>query len=242
MNQLGLIGFPLKHSFSKSYFADKFKKEGIEGYHYENFELNNINLFPFLVQRIQNLRGLNVTIPYKEQVIPFLDTIDESAAFGAVNTILIKEGKTTGYNTDVYGFRTSLAKNLHESDKNALILGMGGASKAVAFVLKHLGIQYQFVSRSTEKGDLTYGDLSEEVLAHHQLIVNTTPLGMFPKNKTCPDINFAFINDQHLCYDLVYNPEKTLFLRDAERKGARIQNGLEMLHLQAEKAWEIWTH
>ncbi|MEM6725815.1 MAG: shikimate dehydrogenase [Bacteroidota bacterium] len=241
MNQLGLIGFPLKHSFSKGYFADKFKKEGIEGYHYENFELNNIHLFPFLIQRIQNLRGLNVTIPYKEQVIPFLDQVDESGAFGAVNTILIKEGKTTGYNTDVYGFRISLEKNLHESDKNALILGTGGASKAVAFVLEQLEISYQLVSRNADKGDLTYAELDAEVMANHQLIINTTPLGMFPKNKTCPDINFEYINDQHLCYDLVYNPEKTLFLRDAERRGARIQNGLEMLHLQAEKAWEIWT-
>lgn len=241
MTQLGLIGFPLSHSFSKRYFAKKFEKEQIEGFHYENFELNSIHLFPFLVNRIQNLRGLNVTIPYKEQVIPFLDEVDESASFGAVNTILIKDGKTTGYNTDVYGFQNSLEKNLQKEDKKALILGTGGASKAVKFVLDRLNIASKKVSRNEDKGDLTYDQLDAQTLLDYQLIINTTPLGMYPKNKTVPNLNFDLIREQHLCFDLVYNPEKTLFLEEAERRGARIQNGLDMLHLQAEKAWEIWT-
>lgn len=249
LNLFGLIGYPLTHSFSKKYFSNKFEKEEISNCQYELFPIESIDELPFLIQKHPSLKGLNVTIPYKEVVFPFLNEIDEAAKkVGAVNTIKIKDGKLIGYNTDVYGFEISLKKSLAEHFKNkpntknkaTLILGTGGAAKAVAYVLKKLNIDFKFVSRQAHKGNLMYQDLNKEILQDHFLIINTTPLGTAPNIQNCPSIPYNFINDSHFLYDLVYNPEKTLFLNNGAKNGARTSNGLEMLYLQAEKAWEIW--
>ncbi|MEO1626874.1 MAG: shikimate dehydrogenase [Bacteroidota bacterium] len=241
-----LIGNPLSHSFSKTYFTKKFKRDGIKDSHYELFPLDAIEAFPGLIESWPELKGMNVTIPYKETVMDFLDDIDPDAAeVGAVNTILFRNSKTKGFNTDVYGFRKSLEGLFRASGKavpaKALVLGTGGASKAVGYVLKQLAIPFQLVSRQAGKGHLTYGELTEKVMQTHHLIVNTTPLGMHPKSETCPDVPYEYLEAKHFLYDLVYNPEKTLFLERGEQAGASICNGLEMLHLQAEKAWDIWT-
>ncbi len=245
-NLLGLIGYPLSHSFSKGYFAQKFKKEGIDGFFYESFPIPEINEFPLLFVKYPNLKGLNVTIPYKEQVISYLDELDADAAtIGAVNTIKkLQDGRLKGYNTDVYGFRSSLHNKIKRSNlniKRALVLGTGGAAKAVHFSLKKLNISYQEVSRKKENGDLCYQELNAELFSNIQLVVNTTPLGMSPNTKSYPELPYDALSDKHLLYDLVYNPEKTIFLQKGEDAGAAIINGLEMLHLQAEKAWEIWN-
>ncbi len=242
----GLIGYPIAHSFSKNYFSDKFLKEGINDSYYELFPLKMIGELPDLIHRFQNLKGLNVTIPYKELVIPFLDEIDENAKeVGAVNTIKVESGKLFGYNTDVYGFEKSLRQFLNQAQlktiKKALILGTGGAAKAVKYVLKKLGISYSLVSRKIKKGDLLYEDLDEKTLSAYQLIINTTPVGMAPKTATFPDLNYNLLDSNHFLYDLVYNPEKTVFLTKGKKQGCMIMNGLPMLHLQAEKAWEIWS-
>ncbi|MFT5166098.1 MAG: shikimate dehydrogenase [Saprospiraceae bacterium] len=246
MNLFGLIGYPLSHSFSKKYFTQKFEQEGIADCQYELFPLEAVNHFPALLEAHPNLVGLNVTIPYKEQIIPYLDELEKSAAeIGAVNTIKIKNGKLSGFNTDVFGFETSL-KNFVKNNNlkaisKALVLGTGGASKAVTFVLKHLGIEYAMVSRDIKKGDLQYKDLDQSILRDTQLIVNTTPLGTAPGIDSFPDIPYELLNNEHLLFDLVYNPEKTVFLIKGKRMGAHILNGLEMLRGQAEKSWEIWT-
>ncbi len=245
--QFTLIGYPLSHSFSKKYFTEKFKKENISNHEYFLSPLEKIEDFPNLLSTYPNLVGLNVTIPYKEKVIPFLDEISEEAkAIGAVNTIKIIEGKLKGFNTDVYGFEKSLVDFLTQKEKkitveNALVLGTGGAAKAVVYILKKMGIEPILVSRNKEKGDLTYEDLDTIIFDECRLIVNTTPLGMLPNLESCPNLPFHRINEKFHLYDLVYNPEKTVFLRRGESKGAAIKNGLEMLHLQAEKAWEIWN-
>lgn len=244
---LGLIGHPLSHSFSKGYFSKKFIEESIEGYYYELFPISSIDQFPTLIQQYPNLVGLNVTVPYKELVIPYLDALDDSAAaVNAVNVIQVKSGKLMGYNSDVYGFGESLRKFL--SDKNrlvekpgALVLGTGGAAKAVMYALQTLDIDYLAVSRSVAKGDITYNQLSQEHYEAYPLLINTTPLGMSPNYSSCPAINYAFINEKHLLYDLVYNPDQTKFMQLGQAKGAQCKNGLEMLHLQAEKSWEIWN-
>ena len=247
MKLYGLIGFPLSHSFSKGYFSDKFRQEKRSDCRYENFPLPSLEQLPALIDGHPKLVGLNVTIPYKEQVLCLLNSIDENArAIGAVNTIKIirSQGKSIleGYNTDAYGFYTSLRPFLDRSIKNALILGTGGASKAVAYVLNNLGISCLFVSRNPKSGDhISYADLCGPVLYNAQLVVNTTPVGMFPNEEACPDIPYEFITDKHLFYDLVYNPLETRFLSKAKEMGARIVNGMEMLHFQAEKAWEIWN-
>ncbi len=233
----GLIGYPISHSFSTGYFASKFKQEGIAHCKYLAFPIASIQGFKNLPK--ENLVGLNVTIPYKELVIPFLDELTGDAeAIQAVNTIHFKEGRLVGYNTDVYGFEMSLRPFLEEqTHTDALILGSGGASKAVKFVLDKLGIRYQVVSR---KGPLSYKTLTRELVESHTLIINTTPLGMSPKLKEKPRIPYDALGEKHLLYDCIYNPEKTLFLKTGEQNGARIKNGLEMLQLQAEKSWEIW--
>jgi shikimate dehydrogenase len=242
----GLIGYPLSHSFSKKYFSEKFSNEGLTDCYYELFPLKEIAELPALLRKYPNLKGLNVTIPFKELVIPFLDGIDESAKeVGAVNTIKIESGKLFGYNTDVYGFEKSLLRFLNNSQlqsiQKALVLGTGGASKAVSFVFEKLGIAHSLVSRNVEKGDFTYEGLDSKIVAEFQLIVNTTPLGMAPKTDTFPALNYNLLSSNNFLFDLVYNPEKTVFLAKGEKQGCSIINGLPMLHFQAEKAWEIWN-
>lgn len=241
----GLIGYPLSHSFSKGYFAKKFEKEGIQDSYYEAFPIESIEKLPELIEQNPNLVGLNVTIPYKEQIIPYLKELGKGAlAIGAVNTVLIKEEGWFGYNSDIYGFGTSLASVIEKQNldlEHALILGTGGAAKAVAYVLEQAGISATYVSRRAGEDILTYEELSESVLNKYNLIVNTTPLGMSPHIDSFPNIPYHYIGENHLCFDLIYNPEATLFLQKAQQRGAHILNGLEMLYLQAEKSWEIWT-
>lgn len=243
MNQYGLIGYPLSHSFSEKYFSDKFELEGIKNHSYNLFPIERIDDLPMLLGSITDLKGLNVTIPYKEQVLVFLDEIDSAAAkIGAVNTIKLVDGKLKGYNTDIYGFEISLLKLLNKNKvEKALILGTGGAAKACAYVLNKLGISFKYVSRTKKEKQLTYSDLTKEVIDNHHLIVNTTPLGMSPKVHSFPDIPYNNLSREHYLYDLVYNPKESEFLKRGKEQGAAIKNGLEMLHLQAEKAWEIWN-
>ncbi|HFB99450.1 MAG TPA: shikimate dehydrogenase [Phaeodactylibacter sp.] len=247
-----LIGYPLSHSFSKKYFTQKFEKENIPDCEYTLSPLENIKDFPRLLTSFSNLVGLNVTIPYKEKVIPYLDEISEEAqAIGAVNTIKIENGQLKGYNTDVYGFEKSLLSFLQKKQndtsnqkitiENALVLGTGGAAKAVVYVLKKIGIEPILVSRQSGKGDLTYADLDTPIFSECKLIVNATPLGMSPNLQSHPNLPYHRLNKDYFLYDLVYNPEKTVFLMLGNSKGAATKNGLEMLHLQAEKAWKFWT-
>ncbi len=240
----GLIGYPLGHSFSKTYFVEKFRLEGITGAFYENFPIPSIEMFPQLWKDYPNLIGCNVTIPYKEQVIPYLDALDPGAwAVGAVNTVKREKGKLTGYNTDIIGFERSLRELIGTPPSGlcALVLGTGGAAKAVIYVLDQLGITSAKVSRTPGKGDFIYEELNREVVAKHRLIVQTTPLGMSPHNNTFPALAYEGIGGQHWCFDLVYNPEKTLFLDKAASQGAQTMNGLPMLHGQAKVAWAIWN-
>lgn len=249
MISLGLIGYPLGHSFSARYFNEKFEREGISG-HYDLYPIRSIDELPSLLAQHPELSGLNVTIPYKEQIIPLLDEISENAQkIGAVNVVRIlrqEDGtpRLTGYNSDTTGFSDSLAPLLRPDIKRALVLGTGGASKAVAHSLRGFGIEATFVSRNPGQHDteaIGYEDLTEEVISKNLLIVNTTPLGMYPKTEAAPDIPYRFITANHICYDLVYNPELTLFMKKSAEHGATVKNGLEMLHRQAEKAWEIWN-
>ncbi len=241
MDLYGLIGMPLTQSFSKKYFSGKFEKEGISGVAYELFPLENISLLSPLLKAHPNLRGLNVTIPYKEQVLPFLNELSKEAGdIGAVNCIKIKDNTLKGFNTDAPAFRKSLLPGLKPHHQKALILGTGGAASAVHYVLQSLGIACAFVSRSPDKG-LTYAHLTKELLDDHLLIVNTTPLGSFPKVDAAPDLPYEYLTRHHYLYDLVYNPAKTLFLQKGEERGADIQNGYEMLVGQAELSWEIWN-
>ena len=245
MQKYGLVGYPLKHSFSIGYFNEKFSSEKIEA-EYINFEIPDINNFPEIIQANPNLHGLNVTIPYKEKVIPYLDELDkQTAAIGAVNVIKIirnKGGKPKliGYNSDIIGFTQSIQPLLQSHHKKALILGTGGASKAVFHGLKNLGIEAKFVSRTARFGMLTYEELNAEIIKEYTVIVNCTPVGMYPKVDACPDIPYEAITSEHLLYDLLYNPNITLFMKKGETKGAVTKNGLEMLLLQAFAAWEIW--
>ena len=244
--QFGLIGYPLSHSFSKKYFNEKFEREGLRDHHYELFPLATIEEFPAVLKNTTQLKGLNVTIPYKEAVIPFLDELSPAAAaIGAVNTIRIVDGKTKGYNSDVFGFRKSLENYLESHQrpvpKTALILGTGGAAKAVDWVLTQMGIKWTKVSRKPAKHVLTYDQLDTQVSEESQLIVNTTPLGMSPRTALFPRIPYTLLGPQHLLFDLVYNPQKTVFLARAEKQKSGFMNGLEMLHLQADRAWEIWN-
>lgn len=240
----GLIGYPLSHSFSKRFFTEKFDKEAISHSFFELFPIENIEYFLSILKSHPNLRGLNVTIPYKEAIISYLNKLDESArSVGAVNCIKIENGILIGYNTDVFGFERSLLEFFEAqraSPTQALVLGTGGAAKAVAFVLQKLNILFKTVSREPGKADLTYNQL--DTLNDFPLIVNTTPLGMAPNVETFPDIPYYCLSGQHLLFDLVYNPDQTLFLQKGALQGAATQNGLPMLHYQAEKAWEIWNN
>lgn len=248
-NLYGLIGYPLGHSFSKGYFTEKFEKSGLAETHlYEKFELKDITELPELLNRNKaNLKGLNVTIPHKQNVIPFLDEIDEAAQkIGAVNTIkILPDGRTKGFNTDYWGFRWTLekwAEFTQVQPKNALILGKGGASKAIIQALNDLGVQTQLVSRSKESDTITYEELTREIISEHLLIVNTTPLGMYPKTEGFPEIPYELLTSEHLLYDIVYNPLETVFLKKGLEAGIKsVHFGLEMLHGQAEKAWQIWN-
>lgn len=241
----GLIGYPLGHSFSENYFNQKFDSERIDA-RYVNFEIPSISDITNVLKENVNLHGLNVTIPYKEQIIPFLDEIDENAAaIGAVNVIKFIEGKngTTklkGYNSDIIGFCDSIKPMIKSCHTHALVLGTGGAAKAVTYGLKNLGIEPIYVSRSKSEGTLTYEELTPEVMDKYKVIVNTTPLGMYPHIDSCPNIPYNLLTREHLCYDLIYNPDVTLFMKKAQKYGAEVKNGLEMLLLQAFAAWEIW--
>mgnify|MGYP000109042420 CR=1 FL=1 len=243
--KLGLIGANLSYSFSKNYFEDKFKNEKLSSFSYGLFELTNINQIQDLINE-EELDGFNVTIPYKESILSFLDELDESAQeIGAVNTVKLisKRGDKIlkGYNTDTYGFAQSIKPFLKNTHERALILGTGGASKAVNFVLKNLGIDTNFVSRTPENNQLSYSDINEYVLKHHKLIINCTPLGTYPEVDTFPNLPYKLINDSHMMMDMVYNPETTEFMKKGKKEGAVTINGLSMLHHQAEKAWEIWS-
>jgi shikimate dehydrogenase len=239
--EFGIIGYPLKHSFSPSYFNNKFEKQGIDAI-FSAFEIENILQFKKLLQQQPNLCGLSVTIPYKKAIIPFLDALDDAAiAIGAVNCIAIKNGQLKGINTDVVGFEKSLQPLLQPHHNCALILGSGGSSLAVKYVFQQLNIPFQIVSRKKENGDLLYETLTPEIIQSHLLIINTTPLGMYPKTDACVPIPYGYLTPEHLLFDLVYNPNETLFLQKGSAHGATIKNGLEMLHLQAERSWEIWN-
>lgn len=246
MKQYGLIGYPLGHSFSVGYFNEKFKAEHIDA-EYLNFEIPAIDHFMEVVNDHPDLCGLNVTIPYKQQVIPFLDELDKTAAaIGAVNVIkLIRQPKgkikLVGYNSDVIGFCQSIEPLLHASHTHALVLGTGGASKAVLYGLKSLGLQVTYVSRTKRENVLSYKDLSPEVMAQYTVIVNASPVGMYPKVDQSPDIPYNLLTPNHLLYDLIYNPDETLFLKKGKTHGAVTKNGLEMLLLQAFAAWKIWN-
>lgn len=243
--QYGLVGFPLGHSFSEKYFMEKFEREGIDA-KYSLFPIKDILSLPSLLSNEENLKGLNVTIPYKESVMTLLDEVSEDAReIGAVNVIKVsnKNGKNflKGFNSDYVGFAESLRPLLREDIKNALVLGTGGASKAVSYALRGLGIIPTLVSRHPKVGELSYDDLNPEIMSKNLLIVNTTPLGMYPNVDSCAPIPYHLLTPLHVCYDLVYNPEVTEFMHRAEERGATVKNGLEMLYRQAERAWEIWN-
>ena len=242
MKRYGVIGFPLSHSFSPGYFKEKFKKEGIKDSSYEAYPLETIEELPALLKRIPELQGLNVTIPYKRSVYKFLDDSSSiPAGLNSCNCISINAGKLQGFNTDVTGFELSFIKKLKPYHKYALVLGNGGAAAAVCFVLGKLDIKYKLVSRVLHKGSsLTYADLNATIIEEHQVIINTTPLGMYPNIDDYPPIPYEYISSGHYLFDLIYNPEKTQFLKKGEQQGALIQNGMEMLILQAEESWNIW--
>ncbi|MBK8490992.1 MAG: shikimate dehydrogenase [Saprospirales bacterium] len=243
MRLFGLIGFPLGHSFSRQFFSEKFEREGRTDCRYELFPLSSILELPALLQRHPELEGLNVTIPYKIQVLSQLTAIDPAAeAIGAVNTVAIRAGRLLGFNTDAWGFERSLEGFLPpEFTSRALVLGTGGASRAVQYVLEKRGIACTLVSRTPKAGMRTYAELDAGVFERHLLIVQTTPLGMSPDLDTSPPIPFSFLSQNHYLYELVYNPGETLFMLEGKRRGCMVKNGLEMLYLQAESAWEIWN-
>ena len=245
MKKYGLLGYPLGHSFSRNYFNQKFEAERIDA-EYLNFEIPEIKEIKNVIKENPELNGLNVTIPYKEQVIPYLDDLDEDARLiGAVNVIKFSKGlfgkvKLKGYNSDIIGFKQSIEPLLKEHHRKALILGTGGASKAVFQGLKQLGVASTFVSRKAKEYCITYEEITPKVMEQYTVIVHTTPLGMYPNVNACPDIPYDLLTSDHLLYDLLYNPDETLFMRKGKEKGAVVKNGLEMLLLQAFAAWEIW--
>lgn len=248
MNRYGLIGRHLGHSFSRDHFSKRFAKEGLKDHRYDLFELADIAELPELLRTTRGLRGLNVTVPYKEAVIPFLDALDPlAAAVGAVNTIVIDNGRTTGHNTDVAGFHSLIGPVMptlrdpgSDIKARALVLGSGGASRAVAFVLRELGVRFRIVSRSRERGDLTWDLMDPTVVRVCRLIINTTPIGMFPAVEEAPPLPYAALTAKHALIDLVYNPQETAFLKQGQAHGARTIGGLGMLKAQAEEAWRIW--
>ncbi len=242
MKKFGLIGFPLSHSFSQKYFSEKFKRENIADCVYENFSISSISELDVILSNNPELLGLNVTIPYKRAVIDYLDNPVNTLPIKACNCIKIKNGKLTGYNTDIIGFRKSLLTHLQPIHKNALILGNGGATEAVKYVLAGLNIDFSIVSRKRQNdATYTYEDLSKEIIQKNLLIVNATPVGMFPHVDECPKINYEFLTERHYLFDLIYNPAETLFLKKGKERGATIKNGYEMLVIQAEESWRIWN-
>ena len=243
MRKFGLIGYPLKHSFSKSYFEKKFSNLNINDASYENFELNNIKDLNLIITNNSNISGLNVTIPFKERVISYLDEIDEEAKkIGSVNVIKFHNNKLSGFNTDYLGFKKSLLDWIPKINFSALVLGSGGSSNAICYTLKQLKIPYKIVSRFSGESRISYEELlKSDDLINNNLIINTTPLGMYPNIDTIPNLNFDQINSNHYVFDLVYNPEKTKLLSISKSKGAKVKNGYEMLVNQAELSWDIWN-
>ena len=240
LKNYGLIGYPLSHSFSERYFAEKFYTLGIDA-KYRNYELHDLDALPEIIQ-LHQLNGFNVTIPYKEKVLHYLDLIDETAKkIGAVNCVKVDQGKLKGYNTDIIGFEKSLHAFIDSKEMKALVFGNGGSSKAVKYVLQKLKIPFQSVSRNEIKGSITYSDLTESIFKDYHLLINTTPVGMFPHTQDMLPLPYHFIDENYFAFDLIYNPEKTAFLRRCEDEGAQIKNGYEMLVLQAEAAFSIFS-
>jgi shikimate dehydrogenase len=240
--KFGIIGDSLSHSFSKAYFEQKFKDLKMPHCSYHNYEISSLDEFPELIKANRDLRGLNVTSPYKEDIIHFLDEVDDMAEeIGAVNTIKVINAHTTGYNTDAFGFQKAIKPLLEDHHEAALILGTGGAAEACGYVLDKLGIDYSFVSRNPDGGKtIGYEDVTDDLLSETFLIVNATPLGRLQAAETFPSIPYESLTEDHLLFDLVYNPSETLFLKKGREAGAKTENGLNMLHIQAEKSWEIW--
>ncbi len=246
MRTFGLIGFPLSHSFSKKFFSEKFEKEQITDCGYDLFPIEKAESILTLISQNPSLCGLNVTIPHKVAVLPFMSELDAAAAeIGAVNCIEIRtennKALLKGYNTDAYGFEESLKPLLEKQHQKALVFGNGGAAKAVKYVLKQLGIPYLVVVRKQTENTVLYENITADLLMEYTLLINTTPLGMSPHLESYPQIPYQYLTEQHLAYDLVYNPEETVFLNKAKQQGAKIKNGLEMLYLQAERSWYIWN-
>jgi shikimate dehydrogenase len=243
MKKFGLIGYPLSHSFSKSFFDKKFDRENILDAEYQNYPLEKIEDFPALIENIKDLKGLNVTTPYKESIIPYLTELDDTAKeIGAVNTIKFADGKLIGYNTDAWGFAKSLLGMAHADMKTAIIIGDGGAAKAVKYVLGRIGISYKTVNRTKKENSLTFEELNDELISSTKLFIQTTPVGTFPNVNEMPPIPMNAINSSHKAIDLIYNPEETLFLKSMKEKGATTKNGSEMLQAQALEAWKIWNN
>jgi shikimate dehydrogenase len=242
--KFGLVGKNISYSFSKTYFMEKFQKLGLKTHKYNNFDISEIEEFPFILyHKEDDFQGFSVTIPYKQSIIKYLDEVaGDALKIGAVNTIKVTEdNRLVGYNTDVYGFQKSIEPLLKSHHKKALILGTGGASKAVAYALEKLEIDFNVVSRNSSVGNLLYSNLSKQIINEHTVIINCTPLGTYPNIEYSPNIPYEFITDKHLLFDLIYNPSETKFLLEGKKRGAIIKNGLEMLELQAEKSWEIWN-
>ena len=242
-NRFGLVGKNISYSFSKGYFSEKFETLQLTEHSYENFDLQKIEEFKAVLQENKNIKGLNVTIPYKQEVIPFLTHLDADAEkIGAVNTIkFTADNQLVGYNTDTYGFQKSIEPYLKKHHTKALILGTGGASKAIAFVFSKLGIDFKFVSRKPAAGQFSYNDITKTICSAYTVVVNCTPLGTHPNVEQKPTIPYQYLSPQHLLFDLIYNPSETAFLKEGKKRGAAICNGHRMLELQAEKAWEIWN-
>ncbi len=245
MDKYGLIGYPLGHSFSIGYFNEKFQNEGIHA-EYVNFEIANIELLPEIVAQTPQLKGLNVTIPYKQKVMQYLDTVSpEARAIGAVNVIKVEHrgnhSYLKGYNSDVIGFTRSIEPLLTNYHKKALILGTGGSAKAIDYGLRSLGLETMFVSRYERPGTIQYGQITADVVKEYNVIVNCTPVGMYPKTSLCPELPYEALDNRNLLYDLLYNPDETLFMFKGRKQGATVKNGLEMLLLQAFASWEIWN-
>jgi len=246
MRKYGLIGYPLGHSFSKIYFTDKFLKEHINGCSYDNFPISDIRMLHKILDEETDLLGLNVTIPYKSEIIRYLDFIDnEAREIGAVNVLKIKRGgdriQLHGYNSDITGIADSLSPYLGRENRNAIVLGTGGSSRSVCYVLKKSGWNVTQVSRNKRAGILDYSDINAGILLDASLIINTTPLGMYPDSETRPEIDYSLLTENHILFDLVYNPELTLFLQSGMKMGCSVISGLKMLHSQAERAWQIWN-
>ena len=241
MDKYGIIGFPLGHSFSRGFFTEKFAREGIDA-QYLNFEIPDATMLKDVLRENPELRGLNVTLPHKQAVIPLLDELsDEAKEIGAVNVIRVRNGKLKGFNSDIIGFTDSIRPLLQPHHTKALILGTGGASKAIRVGLSRMGIEWTYVTRSPREGMFTYSDLTPEVMREYTVIVNCSPVGMFPKVDQAPNIPYELLTPKHLLFDLVYNPEDTLFMQKGRAQGATVKNGLEMLHLQAIASWEFWN-